>query len=202
MTVCLRNLFHFRRLLVTSSSINKAYLSGFKSNLSLDKIYPNSRLDITTIPKPPESKDGKFTGYIPMDKLEINYCRSSGPGGQNVNCVSTKTEVRFHLATADWIPEKTRTRLTELVRNFISKDGYYIVKSERTRSQHLNLADALDKLRDQIRAAEQSLVQPEASPASLEKQRRLRERAARERLKDKRFQSLTKQGRQAPNIDS
>ena len=111
--------------------------------------------------------------FFLLDKLEINYCRSSGPGGQNVNCVSTKTEVRFHLATADWIPEKTRTRLTELVRNFISKDGYYIVKSERTRSQHLNLADALDKLRDQIRAAEQSLVQPEASPASLEKQRRL-----------------------------
>nr|CAG4635202.1 EOG090X0JCO [Alona affinis] len=205
MAVTLRNFVNFRAQLWTSSSsylFGRAYLSGYKSSLSLDKLYPNSRLDITTIPKPPESSDGKFSGYIPMDKLDISYSRSSGAGGQNVNKVETKTEIRFHLATAEWIPEPIRTRFAEQVRNQLTKDGYFVIKSERTRSQHLNLADTLDKLRDMIHSVAKSLEAPEVSPVTLEKQRRLRERAARERLKDKRLQSMTKQGRQAPTIDS
>nr|SVE76151.1 EOG090X0JCO [Daphnia hispanica] len=190
-----------RRLLINSTS-SRAYLSGFKSNLSLDKLYPTSRLDITTIPKAPESKNGTFSGYIPMDKIQVNYVRSGGPGGQNVNCVSTKTEIRFHLASADWIPEPIRVKLVERVKNQISKEGYFIVKSERTRSQQLNLADTLDKLRNLIHSAAQSLVIPEVSPETLERQRRLRERAARERLREKRGHSMTKQGRQSPTLDS
>nr|SVE81081.1 EOG090X0JCO [Daphnia magna] len=183
-------------------SATRAYLSGFKSNLSLEKLYPTSRLDITTIPKAPESKDGKFSGYIPMDKIQVNYVRSGGPGGQNVNCVSTKTEIRFHLASADWIPEPIRVKLAERVKNQISKEGYFIIKSERTRSQQLNLADTLDKLRNLIHSVAQSLVVPEVSQETLEKQRRLRERAARERLREKRAHSMTKQGRQSPTLDS
>nr|CAG4651494.1 EOG090X0JCO [Simocephalus serrulatus]SVE94629.1 EOG090X0JCO [Simocephalus serrulatus] len=201
MAVTLSNFASFRRLLI-NSTCSRAYLSGFKSNISLDKLYPSSRLDITTIPKPPESKNGKFSGYIPMDKIQVNYVRSSGPGGQNVNCVSTKAEVRFHLASADWIPEPVRIKLAEVVKNQISKEGYFIVKSDRTRSQQLNLADSLEKLRNLIHSVAQSLVVPEVAPETLERQRRLRERAARERLKVKRAHSMTKQGRQAPNLDS
>nr|CAG4637513.1 EOG090X0JCO [Ceriodaphnia reticulata]SVE73318.1 EOG090X0JCO [Ceriodaphnia reticulata] len=201
MALALRNLFSLRRLLV-NSTCSRAHLSGFKSNLSLDKLYPSSRLDIATIPKPPESKDGKFSGYIPMDKIEVNYSRSSGPGGQNVNCVSTKAEIRFHLATADWIPEQVRAKLAEKLKNQLSKDGYFIIKSDRTRSQHLNLADGLDKLRNIIYTVAQSLVVPEVSPETLERLRKQRERAARERLREKRVHSMTKQGRQAPTLDS
>nr|CAG4649849.1 EOG090X0JCO [Scapholeberis mucronata]SVE94008.1 EOG090X0JCO [Scapholeberis mucronata] len=201
MAVTLTSLFGFRRFL-RNSTCGRAYLSGFKSSLSLDKLYPSSRLDITTIPQAPESKDGKFSGYIPMDKIQVSYARSSGPGGQNVNCVSTKTEVRFHLATAEWIPQPIRDKLAERLRNQISKEGYLIVKSDRTRSQQLNLADSLDKLRNIIYATAQSLVVPEVKPETVERQRRLRERAARERLREKRAQSMTKQGRQAPTLDS
>ena len=107
------------------------------------------------------------------DKLEISFCRSSGPGGQNVNKNETKTEIRFHLATAEWIPEPIRTRFAERVCNQLTKDGFFVIRSERTRFQHLNLADVLDKLRDMIRAAAQSLEAPQISPATLEKQRRL-----------------------------
>nr|CAG4642208.1 EOG090X0JCO [Eurycercus lamellatus] len=203
MAVTLRSLFNFRSQWMNSVVLSsRAHLSGFKSNLSLEKIYPTSRLDITTLPKPPESKNGKFSGYIPMDRVEISYSRSSGPGGQNVNCVSTKTEIRFHLSTADWIPEPIRVKFAEQAKNQLTRDGYFIVKSERTRSQQLNLADAMDKLRDIIYAVAQSLEVPETTPATLEKQRRLRERAARERLKEKRLHSMIKQGRQAPTIDS
>lgn len=107
-----------------------------------------------------------------LDKIEVNYSRSSGPGGQNVNCVSTKAEIRFHLATADWIPEPVRDKLAEKLKNQISRDGYFIIKSDRTRSQHLNLADGLDKLRNIIQAVAQSLVVPEVAPETLERLRR------------------------------
>jgi peptidyl-tRNA hydrolase ICT1 len=107
------------------------------------------------------------------DKIQISYARSSGPGGQNVNCVSTKAEIRFHLASAEWIPEPVRVKLAEKLKNQLSKEGYFIVKSDRTRSQHLNLADTLDKLRDLIQSTAQSLVIPEISPETVERQRRL-----------------------------
>lgn len=65
----------------------------------------------------PKSVD-EFSGHIPIDKLEITYCRSSGPGGQHVNKTNTKVTVKFHLASADWIPEKIREKLAVLVINF------------------------------------------------------------------------------------
>jgi hypothetical protein len=47
---------------------------------------------------------------LPMDKIEFSYARSSGPGGQNVNKVNTKAEMRFHVMTAEWIPMEVRER--------------------------------------------------------------------------------------------
>lgn len=59
--------------------------------------------------------DVKFSGYIPIEELDVTYSRSSGPGGQNVNCVDTKVDVRFKVETAKWIPEIVRSRLLEEV---------------------------------------------------------------------------------------
>jgi peptidyl-tRNA hydrolase ICT1 len=59
------------------------------------------------------------------------------------------------------------------MKNQLSKEGFFIIKSDRTRSQQLNLADTLDKLRDLIQSVAQSLVVPEVSPETLERQRRL-----------------------------
>jgi len=200
MALSFRNILLLRRNFTTLTN-NRAYLSSFSSSHSLDKLYPNSRLDITTLPKAPENRDGKFNGFIPIDKLEVNYSRSSGPGGQNVNCVSTKAEIRFKIASADWIPEPVRCKLAETMKTQITKEGYLVTKSDRTRSQQLNLADAMDKLRNLIFSASESLVVRESSPESVEKHRRLRERAAREQLREKRLRSMTKQGRQAPTLD-
>ena len=105
--------------------------------------------------------------------MEINYSRSSGPGGQNVNCVSTKAEIRFHLLSAEWIPEAIRAKLAEQLKNQLTKEGYFVIKSERTRSQQLNLADALDKLRDMIHSAAQSIATPQVTEETLERRRRL-----------------------------
>uniref|UniRef100_W8BGN0 Large ribosomal subunit protein mL62 n=1 Tax=Ceratitis capitata TaxID=7213 RepID=W8BGN0_CERCA len=187
------------------ASTEKAYTSSvvlgrrlsFKSDLSLDKIYPNSRLKLFT-PPPPQSTPEKFSGYIPINQLEITYSRSSGPGGQHVNCVNTKVDLRFKLAGADWIPEKTRQKLLQGLQNKLTKDGYFVIKSDMTRSQQLNLADALEKLRKLIREYEVEKAAP--TEETLEKLRRRHERAARDRLLVKRQRSLTKSSRQGPNI--
>ena len=47
---------------------------------------------------------------IPLDKIEFSYARSSGPGGQNVNKVNTKAELRFHVLSAEWLPMDVRQR--------------------------------------------------------------------------------------------
>lgn len=131
-----------------------------------------------------------------MDKLEITYSRSSGPGGQHVNTVNTKVDIRFKLAEAQWIPEKTREKLIKVLANKITKEGYYFIKSDLTRSQQMNLADALEKLRTLIRAQEVEPATP--SEETLEKLRRRQEKAARQRLQLKRERSQVKADRQAP----
>ncbi|KAF6736779.1 Peptidyl-tRNA hydrolase ICT1, mitochondrial [Oryzias melastigma] len=61
----------------------------------------------------PSSEDTKV--HVPTERLTVTYSRSSGPGGQHVNKVNTKAEVRFHVHTADWIPEDIRQKVIEQV---------------------------------------------------------------------------------------
>lgn len=83
---------------------------------------------------------------IPKDDLTVAYSRSGGPGGQHVNKVATKADVRFVLAEATWIPAPARHRMASLFANRITKDGEFVVTSQRTRSQADNLKDCFDKL--------------------------------------------------------
>ena len=55
----------------------------------------------------------KFNGFIPVEQLQISYDRSSGAGGQNVNKVATKVDLRFHVDSANWISEAVKNRLKE-----------------------------------------------------------------------------------------
>ncbi|XP_014775926.1 peptidyl-tRNA hydrolase ICT1, mitochondrial [Octopus bimaculoides] len=86
----------FNRNVRTFSSCNSVV--SFKSAQSFQSHYPNSNLDPyspSSSKKSSVDSDNNFTGYIPIDKLQISYMKSSGPGGQNVNKVNTKVEVRF-----------------------------------------------------------------------------------------------------------
>ncbi|XP_012217354.1 large ribosomal subunit protein mL62 [Linepithema humile] len=170
----------------------------FKSALSLENLYPGSRQKLHTPNFVPDPK-AKFSGYIPLDKIQITYSASSGPGGQNVNSVNTKVDLRFQVNNATWLSEEIRTKLLEQNKNKINKDGYLIIKSDLTRSQHLNLADALEKLRTMVRAT--FVAPPEPSPESEEKKRKKLLKAARERLHEKRIHSQVKQSRQASTFD-
>ena len=61
--------------------------------------------------------------YIPLDKIDFSFARSSGPGGQNVNKLNTKAEIRFNIQLADWIPNEVKQRLIQYQSNKINKDG-------------------------------------------------------------------------------
>ncbi len=83
---------------------------------------------------------------IPKEKLTIRFSRSGGPGGQNVNKVETKVELRFVVSEADWIPESIRSRLVALCSDTLTKGGELILASSRHRTQGQNLEECLRKL--------------------------------------------------------
>lgn len=87
---------------------------------------------------------------VPVEKIEMSFSRSSGPGGQNVNKVNTKVEFRFHVSSSDWINEEVKKQLFELYPNKINNDGYFVLTSQEHRTQDQNKREALKKLQDII----------------------------------------------------
>merc|ERR1712059_148627 len=170
--------------------------SQYRSKLSLDNVYSRENKTSST---PPVSKANEFSGFIPINELKITYSCSSGPGGQNVNKVSTKVDLRFHLESATWLSEEVKGVLKDKFQRELTKDGWLIVKSDRTRSQLLNQADALEKLRANIR---QALIPPKPalSVEEKEKMRKGKLKASRERLHTKRVRSDVKEGRGGPDL--
>ncbi|XP_055097158.1 large ribosomal subunit protein mL62 isoform X2 [Symphalangus syndactylus] len=164
----------------------------FKSIYSLDKLYPESQGSDTAWRVPDGAKQADRSD-IPLDRLTISYCRSSGPGGQNVNKVNSKAEVRFHLATADWIAEPVRQKIAIMHKNKINRLGELILTSESSRYQFRNLADCLQKIRDMI--AEASQIPKEPTKEDVKLQRIRIENMNRERLRQKRIHSAVKTSR-------
>jgi len=84
--------------------------------------------------------------YIPLDKIDFSFARSSGPGGQNVNKLNTKAEIRFNIQLADWIPNEVKQRLIQYQSNKINKDGELLITSQEHRTQGKNKDDCISKL--------------------------------------------------------
>ncbi|XP_045222959.2 peptidyl-tRNA hydrolase ICT1, mitochondrial-like [Macaca thibetana thibetana] len=163
----------------------------FKSIYSLDKLYPESQGSDTAWRVPDGAKQADSD--IPLNRLTISYCRSSGPGGQNVNKVNSKAEVRFHLATADWIAEPVRQKIAIMHKNKINRLGELILTSESSRYQFRNLADCLQKIRDMIAEASETPKEPTKEDVKLQRIRI--ENMNRERLRQKRIHSAVKTSR-------
>jgi hypothetical protein len=83
---------------------------------------------------------------FPRTKLSTSYVRSSGPGGQNVNKVSTKAQCSFHLANATWIPISVREIVAVKHANRINKKGEIAYASDRNRTQMANYDDCVEKI--------------------------------------------------------
>ena len=100
--------------------------------------------------------------------------RSSGPGGQNVNKVSTAVQLRFDVAHSPSLPEDVRTRLMKLCGNRITLEGVLIIEAQQFRSQVRNRQDAQDRLVELIRkATEKPKPRKKTKPTFASKLRRL-----------------------------
>jgi protein subunit release factor B len=124
---------------------------------------------------------------IPYDQLTVNFSRSSGPGGQNVNKLNTKAEIRFDLNRADWLAPDVRARFEAAYASVITKSGEVVITSQRHRTQKANLDDCMEKLRDMV---ERASVEPkERIPTKVPQYERER------RIADKKRRSSVKQAR-------
>lgn len=121
----------------------------------------------------------QMTPTLAIDEREIQetFVRSEGPGGQNVNKVSTAVQLRFDVLHSPSLPPDTRERLLKIATSHLTKDGVMIITARRFRTQGQNRQDALDQLADWLRRAE---VRPKAhlktKPTLASKKRRLEDK--------------------------
>ena len=130
---------------------------------------------------------------VPEAAVEWRAVRSSGPGGQNVNKVASKVDMRVDLAAVTGLSGPARARLRVLAAPRLDADGRLVVTSQRTRDQGRNLEDARDKVKKLVERAVREprprrLTQP--SPGAVQR-----------RLRQKKVRSIVKRFRQASPDD-
>ena len=118
--------------------------------------------------------------------LEIDFVRASGPGGQNVNKLSTAAQLRFDTRRAA-LPPDAYARLVRLAGQRMTKDGVIIIHAQRFRTQERNRADAIERL---VALLAEAMVRPRprrpTKPTLASKQRRLEGKRHRSALKARR----------------
>jgi ribosome-associated protein len=121
---------------------------------------------------------------VPEAALTVRAVRASGPGGQNVNKVATKIDLRVELDRIEGLSAAARSRLDGLVRHRMDADGRLVVTSQATRNQARNLEDAREKVRALVASA---LVAPRSrtatKPTGAARERRLTEKRSRSGVK-------------------
>ena len=132
----------------------------------------------------------RITGTISIDEREIeeSFIRSSGPGGQNVNKLSTAVQLRFDVRRSPSLPNAVSVRLQKLAGSRLTKDGVLVLTAQRYRTQERNRQDALDRLSELVREA--------AMPPKPRRPTRPTMASKRERLETKKRRSGVKNLRQ------
>ncbi len=130
---------------------------------------------------------------IPEEELEFRFFRAGGPGGQNVNKVSTAVQMRFDARNSPSLSEGQRARLMKLAGSRLTLDGVIVITATRFRTQERNRADAVERLQAMVdKAAVAPTYRVPTRPTRASKERRLVAKASR---------SSIKSGRGKPRLD-
>ncbi len=111
---------------------------------------------------------------IDEDEIEETFVRASGPGGQNVNKLSTAVQLRFDLRHSPQLPDDVRARAARLAGRRLTKEGVIVLIAQRHRTQERNRADALERL---VALLQEAAVRPTprraTRPTRASKERRI-----------------------------
>lgn len=121
---------------------------------------------------------------IQEKELNFEFVRSSGPGGQNVNKVSTAVQLRFDVRASTGIPAEVKNRLRALAGKRMTEDGILIIKANQFRKQEQNRQDAVERLTQLLQtAAIKPKKRVKTRPTRAAKERKLAAKKQRGRLK-------------------
>jgi len=131
----------------------------------------------------------RVTPSIAIDEREIQevFVRSSGPGGQNVNKVSTAVQLRFDVLQSPSLPKDVKERLIRLGGRRVNENGVLVIDARRFRTQERNRLDARERLAELVRAAaRRPKARRKTRPPAASRERRLdgkRRRAQAKRMR-------------------
>jgi ribosome-associated protein len=124
---------------------------------------------------------------ISENELEERFVRSSGPGGQNVNKLSTAVQLRFDLMNSPSLPPGLKARAAKLAGQRLTRDGVIVISADRFRTQEQNRDDARERLIELLRrAAVVPKKRRKTRPTLASKKRRIEGKKRRSQIKERR----------------